>query len=69
MITPEAERIGLGVTYVQGVAKVYMHTENPQYLDIEKVRPIISALFTTFLGRGFTEKDVTKVLLLKAFEE
>ncbi len=69
MTTPEAEKIGLGVTYIQGVAKVYMSTENPQNLDLGKERTIISNLFTRFLERGFTQKDVTKVLLLKAFEE
>lgn len=69
MTTPEAEKIGLGVTYIQGVSKIYMNTENPENLDLGKVRPIISALFTSFLERGFTEKDITKVLLLKAFEE
>ncbi len=69
MTTPEAKRIGLGVTYIQGVAKVYMHTENPQNLDLGKARPIISNLFTRLLERGFSQKDVTKVLLLKAFEE
>ena len=69
MTTPEAERIGLGVTYIQGVAKIYLNTENAENLDLEKVRLIISSLFTTFSERGFTEKDVTKVLLLKAYEE
>ena len=69
MITPEAERIGLGVTYIQGVAKIYMNTEDAENLDLEKVRPIINTLFARLLERGFTDKDVTKVLLLKAFEE
>jgi len=69
MTTPEAERIGLGVTYIQGVAKVYMNTENPQNLDLAKVRPIIQAVFTALLARKFNECDITKVLLLKAFEE
>jgi len=69
MTTPEAEKIGLGVTYVQGVAKIYMKTENPENLDLGKVRPIISALFTSLTERKFSECDITKVLLLKAFEE
>jgi len=69
MTTPEAERIGLGISYIQGVAQVYMKTENPENLDLGEVRPIIQAVFTSLMARKFNECDITKVLLLKAFEE
>ncbi len=69
MTTPEADRIGLGIKYAQGVARVYFKTENPEDIDLEKVRPIIRNLFTSLLERKFTECDVTKVILSKAFEE
>ena len=69
MTTPEAERIALGLKYAQGVANIYMKTENPENINLEKVRPIIEGLFTSLLERKFTECDITKVILSKAFEE
>jgi len=72
MTTPEAERIGLGVTYVQGAAKVYMKTENPESIDATQMAHINSikeSVFTSLIERKFTKCDITKVLLLRAFEE
>ena len=69
MTTPEAEKIGLGIKFVQGAAKIYMRTENPENINLEQVRPVMTDLFSSLLAKKYTMCEITKVLLLKAFEE
>jgi len=72
MTTPEADRISLGIKYVQGAAKVYMMTENPEQIDaaqLAHIDTIKESVFSSLLAKKITKCDITKVLLSRAFEE
>lgn len=66
------DKLELGITYLQRAARVYMKTENPEDIDPEKMQlknTVIEEIFTTLTNHKLTQRDITKVILSRAFEE